>query len=151
MTLHETLKHSISDALRSHDEVRLRTLRSLVAAMTNEAIAKKLGPEAFLTDADALAVLKRAANQRKDSIEQYEKAARQDLAEPEKAELYIIEGYLPTLMTRDEILAIARPKLAEMGLLTGSDAGRFTGVLMKELQGKADGALVKEVVDSLLS
>lgn len=151
MAIHETIKQSIPEALRAHDEVRLRTLRSLVTAMTNEVVAKKRKPNEFLTDDEAVAVVKRAANQRKDSIEQFEKASRADLAEPEKAELTILEAYLPALMSRDEIMPIAKAKMAELGVSTKADVGKFTGALMKELKGKADGGDVKAVVDSLLS
>lgn len=151
MAIHETLKKSIPDALRAHDEVKLRTLRSLVTAMTNEVVAKKRKPEELLTDEEAVAVLKRAANQRKDSIEQFTKGDRQDLAEPEKAELALIESYLPTMMSREDIEKVAKAKMAETGVASKADAGKFTGMLMKELKGKADGADVKAVVDGLLS
>ncbi len=151
MTLHETLKKSIPDALRAKDVVRLRTIRSLVTAMTNEVVAKKRKPDEFLTDEEASIVLKRAANQRKDSIEQFEKASRNDLVEPEKAELAIIESYLPQMMPREEIEKVVRTKMAELGVSSKADAGKLTGALMKELKGKADGGDVKAVVDSLLS
>lgn len=151
MAIHETLKKSIPDALRAKDEVRLRTLRSLVTAMTNEVVAKKRKPDELLSDEEALVVLKRAATQRKDSIEQFEKAGRQDLAEPEKAELAIIGSYLPAMMPREEIEKVARTKMAELGVSSKADSGKFTGALMKELKGKADGADVKAVVDSLLA
>ena len=151
MAIHETIKQSIPEALRAHDEVRLRTLRSLVTAMTNEVVAKKRKPNEFLTDDEAIAVVKRAANQRKDSIEQFEKASRNDLVEPEKLELAILESYLPTLMSRDEIVPIAKAKMAELNISSKADAGKFTGALMKDLKGKADGGDVKAVVDSLLS
>ena len=150
MTIHETLKQSIPEALRAHDEVKLRTLRSLVTAMTNEVVAKKRKPDEYLTDDEAIAVLKRAVNQRKDSIEQFEKASRNDLSEPEKAELAIIEAYLPAQMSQEEIMVIAKAKMAEMGITSKADAGKFTGALMKELKGKADGGVVKAVVDNLL-
>ncbi|OGG77926.1 hypothetical protein A3A36_02545 [Candidatus Kaiserbacteria bacterium RIFCSPLOWO2_01_FULL_52_12b] len=158
--IHETLKKSIPDALRAHDEVKLRTLRSLVAAMTNEVVAKKRRPDEYLNDDEAIIVLKRAANQRKDSIGQFEKASRNDLVEPEKAELAIIESYLPSMMSREDIMAIAKAKMAGLAIPTegGSPGaanlaalrGKFTGMLMKELKGKADGGDVKAVVDSLL-
>jgi len=151
MAIHETIKKSIPDALRAHDEVKLRTLRSLVTAMTNEVVAKKRKPDEFLTDEEALSVIKRAVNQRKDSIEQFEKSSRNDLVEPEKLELVILESYLPAMMSRDEILVIAKAKMAELGVSSKADAGKFTGALMKELKGKADGGDVKAVVDSLLS
>jgi uncharacterized protein YqeY len=151
MAIHETIKKSIPDALRAHDEVQLRTLRSLVTAMTNEVVAKKRKPDEFLTDDEALAVIKRSVNQHKDSIEQFEKASRNDLVEPEKAELAILETYLPSMMSRDEIAVIAKAKMTELGVSTKADAGKFTGALMKELKGRADGGDVKAVVDSLLS
>ncbi|MDP2655440.1 MAG: GatB/YqeY domain-containing protein [bacterium] len=151
MAIHETLKKSIPDALRAHDEVKLRTLRSLITAMTNEVVSKKRKPDEYLNDDEAFAVIKRAVNQRKDSIEQFEKASRNDLVEPEKAELTILESYLPTMMSHEEILTIAKAKMAELGVSGKSDAGKFTGALMKELKGKADGGDVKAVVDSLLS
>lgn len=151
MAIHETLKKAIPDALRAHDEVRLRTLRSLVTAMTNEVVAKKRKPDEYLTDDEAIAVLKRASNQRKDSIEQFEKGGRPELAVPEKAELVIIDSHLPRMMPREEIETIARAKMAELGVSSKADAGRLTGTLMKELKGKADGGDVKVVVDTLLT
>ena len=151
MAIHETLKKSIPDALRAHDEVRLRTLRSLVTAMTNEVVAKKRKPDEYLNDDEAITVLKRAANQRKDSIEQFEKASRDDLAVSEKLELAIIESYLPAQMGREEIMAAAKAKMIELNLSPSADAGKLIGALMRDLKGKADGGAVKTVVDSLLS
>ena len=148
--IHETLKKSIPDAMRAKDEVKLRTLRSLVTAMTNEVVAKKRKPDEFLADEESVAVLKRAANQRKDSIEQFEAAGRTDLANPERAELAIIEGYLPAMMSREEVETVVRAKMEEMGVSTKAEAGKFTGAVMKDLKGKADGADVKAVVDTLL-
>lgn len=151
MSIHETIKAGVPDAMRAKDEVRLRTLRSLLSAMTNEVVAKKRKPDEFLTDEEALTVLKRAANQRKDSIEQFEKGGREDLAVTEKEELAVIEDFLPAQMSREEIETIARAKMAEMGVTDKSGAGKFMGALMTELKGRADGGDVKAVVDSLLS
>src|SRR3989344_6021059 len=151
MALHESLKQQIPDALRAKDEVKLRTLRSLVTAMTNEVVAKKRKPDEFLTDEEARVVIKRAANQRRDSIEQFDKAGRSDLSEPEKAELSIIESFMPSLMTREEIEVVAKAKMTELGVSTKAESGKFIGALMKDLKGKADGAEVKAIVESLLS
>jgi uncharacterized protein YqeY len=150
-TIHESLKAGIPIALKARDEVRLRTIRSLTTAMTNEVVAKKRKPDEFLTDEEALVVLKRASNQRKDSIEQYIKGGRPELAEPEKEELAIIESLLPSQISAREIEPIARAKMLEMGISSKADAGRFTGALMKDLKGQADGGVVKSVVDSLLT
>lgn len=151
MTLHETIKAGIPDALRAKDDARLRTLRSLSAAMTNEVVAKKRKPDELLADDEALAVLKRAASQRRDSIEQFDAAGRTELSAPEREELAVIESFLPAQMGREEIEAVVRAKMAEMGVSEKKDAGRFTGAVMQELKGRADGALVKSVIDSLLA
>lgn len=151
MPIHNTLKAGIPDALRAKDTARLTTLRSLVTAMTNEVIAKKRKPDQFLTDEEALVILKRAANQRKDSIEQFEKADRNDLADTEKAELIVIQSFLPTQMPREEIEKHARAKMTEMSLSQKADAGRLIGALMKDFKGTADGNDVKAVVDTLLA
>ena len=151
MTIHETIKAGIPDALRAKDEVRLRTLRSLASAMTNEVVAKKRKPDEFLTDEEALVVVKRAANQRKDSIEQFEAAGRPELAVPEKEELVVLESLLPEQMSTEEIEVVVRAKMAELGISEKKDAGRFTGAVMQELKGRADGGAVKAVIDSLLT
>jgi uncharacterized protein YqeY len=150
MTIHESIKAGVPEALRSKNEVRLRTLRSLLTAMTNEVVAKKRKPNEFLTDEEALAVLKRAANQRKDSIEQFTNGGRPELAEPEKDELAIIEELLPAMMSREEIEKIAKEKIAALGA-DKSKAGMIVGALMKDLKGKADGGMVKSVIDELLA
>lgn len=139
------------ESLRAKDQVRLRTFRSLATAMTNEVVAKKRKPDEFLTDEEALTVLKRASNQRKDSIQQFEAGGRPELAEPEKEELAVIESLLPEQMSREQIEEVVKAKMSEMGVTDKSGAGKFTGAIMQELKGKADGALVKEVVDSLLA
>ncbi len=151
MAIHESIKTSIPEAMRAKDSVRLTTLRSLVTAMTNEVIAKKCKPDQFLTDEEALVVLKRAANQRKDSIEQFEKADRNELADTEKAELVIIQSFLPVQMSREEIEKVAHTKMAKLALSQKSDAGHLIGALMKDFKGAADGADVKAVVDKLLA
>jgi len=108
-------------------------------------------PDEYLNDDEALVVIKRAVNQRKDSIEQFEKASRNDLVEPEKAELVILESYLPKMMSREEITAVAKTKMIELNLSPSADSGKLIGALMKDLKSKADGGDVKAVVDSLLS
>jgi uncharacterized protein YqeY len=151
MSLHESIKKAIPEALKAREEVRLRTLRSLVTAMTNEVVAKKRKPDEFLTDDEALAVLKRAANQRKDSIEQFEKGGRPELAIPEKEELMIIETFLPAQLTREQIEEAVNEKIIDMNITSKADANKLIGALMKDFKGQADGTVVKEIIDSLLS
>ncbi|MFN3188702.1 MAG: GatB/YqeY domain-containing protein [Candidatus Paceibacteria bacterium] len=149
MTLHESLRESLKEALKAKDAVKLRTVRSIMTACTNELVATGKTPQDMLDDAGVLAVIKRLAKQRKESILQYEAASRPELAEPEKEELVVLEAYLPTLMNQDAIRPIAEAKKAELGIEDKSKMGMLVGAVMKELAGKADGGDVKVVVESL--
>ncbi len=150
MSLQTTIKDGIKDAMKNKDMARLTTLRGLSSAMMNEAVAQNLGPQGELSDDQVIAVLMREAKRRKDSIAQYNEAGRDDLAGDERAELSVIEEFLPKMMSQDEIRPLAEAKIAEMGA-DKSKAGMVTGALMKDLKGKADGNDVKAVVDSLLA
>nr|NIT71453.1 GatB/YqeY domain-containing protein [candidate division KSB1 bacterium]NIX71133.1 GatB/YqeY domain-containing protein [candidate division KSB1 bacterium] len=99
----------------------------------------------MIGDEGAITVIKRLAKQRKDSIEQFEGAGRNELAEKEKAELAILEGYLPEMMGKDEIEKVARVKKDELGVDDKLKMGMLMGAVMKELKGKADGGDVKAV------
>ncbi|MDP3763232.1 MAG: GatB/YqeY domain-containing protein, partial [bacterium] len=90
----------------------------------------------------------RAVKQRKDSIEQFEKGNRKDLAEAEQAELKILETYLPVQMSREEVSAYVKEKQVELNM-NKDKAGQFMGTVMKELKGRADGMIVKEAIDAL--
>ena len=133
----------------ARDAVRLEVMRGMSAAFTNDLVAKGRKPQDILSDEEALAVLTRLSKQRKDSIEQYEKGNRPDLVAEEKAQLAIIETLLPALMGREEVEKIARAKQAELGITDPTKKGMLMAGVMKDLKGKADGQLVKEVVDSL--
>lgn len=149
MALHEDIRNSLTEAMKAKDAVKLRTVRSMLTAFTNELVATGKTPQDVITDDAGLAVIKRLAKQRKDSISQYEAASRFDLAEPEKEELVVLEEYLPTLMTQEAILPIAQAKKAELGIDDKAKIGVLVGAVMKELAGKADGGDVKAVVDGL--
>lgn len=137
--------------MKAKDAVRLRTVRSMLTAFTNELVATGKTPQDMLEDEKVLEVIKRLAKQRKESIVQYEAANRNDLADPEKEELAILEAYLPQMMAQEEIKPIAEAKIAEMGNVDKSKMGMVIGGVMKELAGKADGGDVKAVVEELLS
>ena len=149
MALHEDIKSSLKDALKAKDAAKLRTVRSILTAFTNELVATGKTPQDTIDDTHGLVVIKRLAKQRKDSIEQYEAASRFDLSEPEKEELIVLESYLPTVMTQEQIRPIAEAKKAELGIVDKSKMGMLMGAVMKELSGKADGGDVKNVVESL--
>lgn len=147
--LHQKLREDLKGAMRARDSMRLTVLRWLLSAFTNENVAKKRKPDEVLPDEDVLAVLTRSAKQRKDSIEQFVKGGRSDLVAQETKELAIIQTYLPTPMSQDEIRPLAKAKQTELALTDSSKKGSLMSALMRELKGKADGNDVKAVVDSL--
>lgn len=140
------IKSDMVAAMKAKDALRVQCLRMAMAACTNELVAKGMKPTEVLDDTAVLAVLKRLGKQRKEAAEQFEKGGRTDMAANERAELKIIESYLPQMMARDEIEKVARIKKEELGVTDVSGAGKLTGIVMKELAGKADGNDVKEVI-----
>jgi len=156
--LHQTIKQNITDALRAKDALRLETLRGLNALFLNEMIASKATTE-FLPDDKVLAIIRRSIKQRKDSIEQFEKGGRNDLAQKEKSELKILESFMPAMMPKNEVKLIVHsrieafkasgaidPKLSGPSLI-----GKVTGMIVKELAGKADNADIKASVEEVLA
>jgi len=121
----------------------------MLTAFMNEMVATGRTPQDELKDNEVLAVIKRMAKQRKESIVQFEANDRPELAIPEKEELVVLDSYLPTLMSQEEIRPIAETKKAELGVEDKAKMGILVGAVMKELAGKADGGDVKAVVESL--
>lgn len=148
MSLHAQIKEDVKKAMLARDTVRLNALRNLSAAFTNELVAKSQKPQEELKDEFALAVIKRLSNQRKDSIEQFEKAGRNDLVQNEKDELAILETFLPKMMSKEEIKKVVEAKKSELGITDKAGTGKLIGAVAKELKGKADGADIKTVVEA---
>jgi len=155
--LHEKIKGELKEAMKEKNAVKLSVVRNLLAAFTNEAVTRGHKPDQLLTDEEALAVIKRLAKQRQDSIRQFTAGGRGDLAEAEQAEFAYLETYLPTMMGPEEIKPVVEKVIAALGLPAGrhgattkADAGKVIGAAMKELKNRADGAAVKAVVDELL-
>ena len=152
--IHEQIKNQIKDAMRAKDAIRLEVLRGLAALFSNELIAKQVKGDVpasvtLLGDEDALALIRRSVKQRKDSIEQFEKGGRPELAEKERSELVILEAFLPQQMSKEDIQKFVESKIAGQ-VLDKAKLGQFIGQIMKDLKGKADGTLVKAVVESLV-
>ncbi|OGI68458.1 hypothetical protein A2738_01070 [Candidatus Nomurabacteria bacterium RIFCSPHIGHO2_01_FULL_42_15] len=147
--LHEQIKNGIKEAMMAKDVLRLKAFRAMSAAFTNELVAKNRKPQEMLTDPEAISVITKLAKQRKDSIEQFKKGNREDLVKEEESELAILETYLPKMMDRGEVEKIARIKKEELKITDAAKKGMLMSALMKELKGKADGMVVKAVVDSL--
>lgn len=149
MSLQCDIRNQIKDAMLKRETVRLNVLRGLVAAFTNESVAKGKKPDQELSNPDALLVIKRSVKQRKDSIEQFKAGKREDLASNESTELKILEAFLPEMMSENEIKKIAETKKSELEISDKNKLGVLVGAVMKELKGQADGVTVKQVVESL--
>jgi len=134
-------------AMKSGDAPLRDTLRLMIAAFGNARIAA--GHE--LDDDEAIRALQREARQRRDSIEEYRKASREDLAVREEYELGVIEGYLPQALTDDDLQALVRATIEEVGATGPGDLGKVMGPLMSRVAGRADGKRANELVRELLS
>ncbi len=150
MSLITEISDELKTAMKAGETVKRDTLRFLQSAVKNAAIEKRK-PVAEFTDGEVQDVVKRLVKQRKDSIEQYRAAKREDLVEKEAAELALIEGYLPAQLSRDAVEAIVARVLAGLPDATAKDMGRVMGAVMKETAGQADGAVVRELVMAKLT
>ena len=149
MTTVQKITDGIKTAMLAKDAVRLNTLRLVKADFITEAIALKK-PDA-ISDEEAFTVIKRLAKQRKDSVEQFRKGGREDLAKAEESELEILEEFMPTQMSEKEIREIAEAVKVRIGVTERSKIGQLIGAVMKETSGRADGAMVKSAVEKLFS
>lgn len=147
MSIQSDIKTGISEAMRAKDAVRLTVLRGLLAAFVNEQVKNGLKPDVLIDDENALAVIRRLAKQRRDSISEFGKGGRTDLVEEETKELSVLEKFLPTMMSKEDIWVVVDRKKQELGVTDKSKAGILVGAVMKELKGKAEGTDVKDVVD----
>lgn len=150
MTVPE-LKEHMKQAMRDKDSVALTTIRNVLTACQNECISLGRGPQGELTSEEVTGLLRREIKKLKDSIQQFVDGGREDLATDSKAELAVLEAYVPALMSQDQIKPLVEAKIAELGITDKSESGKLVGTMMKELAGKADGADVKAVIESLLS
>jgi len=151
MSIQTDLKEQMKEAMKAKDQTKLSVIRGLLSEFTNELVnqGKKLQEE--LDDESALKVIVKEAKKRKDSIEQFEKGGRDDLAEQEKAELAILEKYLPEMMSVEEIEKVVEKKKEELGISDKTGMGKLMGSVMSELKEKADGNDVKAAVEKALS
>jgi uncharacterized protein YqeY len=149
LTIHEKIREEVKEAMRARDTMRLNVVRGILSSFVNELVAQKKKPNEVLPDADAFKVIKRLANQRKDSIEQFTKGSRADLVKIEEGELALLQKYLPETMSKSDIKKIAEKKQKELGMTDKASMGKLMGAVMKELKDKADGGDVKEVVERL--
>ena len=149
--LHKKIREDMTNAMRAKDAGRLMVLRGLLTAFTNEAVTRGKKPDVELSDDEAILVIKKASKQRVDSILQFKKGNRMDLAEVEEKELSVLKEYLPEEMKSEDIEKIARAKKDELGISDKSKMGILMGAVMKETGGRADGGVVKKIVESILN
>ena len=151
MGLKEQIGEDIKTAMKAKDKVRLQTVRGIKKAILEKEVELRPKGQDSLTPEQEIELLSQQAKQRRDSIEQFTNAGRNELAEKEKQELAIIETYLPEQVSDAEIENIVDRLIADSGATTMKDLGKVMGPAMKELKGKADGKKIQELVKSKLS
>jgi len=148
MNLKEKINNDLKDAMKSGDKTRLAVVRSIRALILE---FEKSGVGRDLTSEDELKMLTTAAKKRKDSIEQFRNAGRTELADQEEAELKILMEYLPKQMSEEEVKSEVTKLALQIGAKTKEDFPKLMPLVMKELKGKADGKIVKSIVENILA
>jgi uncharacterized protein YqeY len=151
MSLKDRIGEAIKTAMKSKDKLRLETVRSIKKVLLEKEVSVRPSGQEQLTEAQELEVLAQLAKQRRESIEQYRQAGREDLASKEAQELAIIEEYLPKQLSDQELSAALDLIIARVGATTAKDMGKVMGPAMQEFKGKADGKKVQELVKAKLS
>lgn len=146
MGLKDSIDGDLKAAMKARDELRLSAVRMLKAAVKNKEIEKG----SPLTDEDVFGVIASMIKQRKDSVEQYSRGGRADLAEREEAEIKVLQGYLPEQLSAEEVAKIIKDAIAEAGASSARDMGKVMKLVMPRVKGRADGKLVNEKVKELL-
>ena len=146
MSLKAQITEDMKTAMRAKDTERLGTIRLLQAAMKQKEVDERVE----LDDTMVIAIVDKMIKQRKDSIAAFETANRQDLADKEKAEIAVIEGYLPQRMSAEEITTAVKAIVAEVGATGPGDMGKVMGAVKTKLAGKADMGLVSAAVKAAL-
>ncbi|MBC8042615.1 MAG: GatB/YqeY domain-containing protein [Rhizobacter sp.] len=150
MTLKERINEDLKAAMKSGNKPRLETIRAIKKEIIEKETAEKRTSRGDLAPEEELEVLMSMAKRRRDSIEQFNAAARADLAEIEANDLKVLEEYLPAQMSEADVEAAVVRVIAQTGSASAKDAGKVMGMLMKELKGKADGTLVQKLVKEKL-
>lgn len=147
MDLYARIETDMKSALKEGNAVKVSVLRMVISAAKMLVIEKNLKS---VSEGDILQILQRQIKQRKESIEQFEKGKRQDLADKESQELKILESYLPKQLSEDEIKSIIKEAIAETGARAKSDMGKVMKVVTEKTRGRADGKLVSQLVTGML-
>lgn len=146
MPIMERLTQDMKTAMKNKDKTRLSVIRMVRSSMKNEEIKLQRN----LTEEDALGILSRELKQQKDSLQEFEQAGRDDLAAKAKAEIAILEDYLPEPLTEEEIQSIVRAAIQESGASSKADMGKVMKLVMPQVKGRADGKVVNRTVLEML-
>jgi hypothetical protein len=149
--LQDQLTVQLKDAMRARDALQTSVIRGMLAAFTNELVAKGRKPQETLGDDEAIAVIRRLAKQRTESIEQFKRGNRLDLADKEAAEFAMLETYLPAQMSDERIIQIVEEKKTVLGITNVSEKGKLMAAVMQALKGQADGNKVRILVEKALN
>ncbi len=148
MNLNEKINQQLKDAMKSGDKLRLETIRSIRALILE---FEKSGSGKEMTPDDEIKLLTTSAKKRKESIEQFQNAGRVELAEKEMKELKIIEEFLPKQLSNEEVADEIKKIALEIGAKSKEDFPKLMPAAVKSLKGRADGKIIKEIVEKLLS
>ncbi|NJL52705.1 MAG: GatB/YqeY domain-containing protein [Hydrococcus sp. SU_1_0] len=151
MSLKEQIGEDIKTAMKAKDKLRLQTVRGIKKAILDKEVELRPQGQDSLTPEQEIELLSQQAKQRRDSIEQFTNAGRDDLAQRESQELAIIETYLPEQVSDEEVARVIDELIVSSGATTMKDLGKVMGPAMKQLKGKADGKKIQELVKSKLS
>jgi uncharacterized protein len=151
MSLKERIGEDIKLAMKAKDKIRLETVRGIKKAILEKEVDLRPKGQDSLTEEQEIELLAQLAKQRRDSIEQFQKAGRDDLADKESQELAILETYLPEQIDDTELKSVVDEIIASVGATTAKDLGKVMGVAMKQLKGKADGKKIQALVKDKLS
>ncbi|MCL5428996.1 MAG: GatB/YqeY domain-containing protein [Chloroflexi bacterium] len=146
MAVKNDLEKALKDAMRANDAVRKSTLRVALTAI-KEAEVQKMGE---LDDPAVLAILQKEVKSRQEALAEAEKAGRQDLIENAKAEMKVLEGFLPKSLSQQELETMVQAAIAELGASTPADMGKVMKAVLPKVQGRADGGQVSQLVRSKL-
>ena len=147
MNLLDRLTVDMKEAMKNKEKQRLSVIRMVKSALQNEAI--KLQKE--LTEDEALTVLNRELKQRNDSLHEFEKANREDLAEKVREEVVILKAYMPEQLSEEEVAEIVKQAIQEIKASSKADMGKVMGLVMPKVKGKTDGTVVNRLVQQLLT
>jgi uncharacterized protein YqeY len=143
------IREDLKEAMKAKDTLKLNVIRGVLTAFTNELVATNHTPQDILGDDDAIKVIRRIIKQREDAISQYTAAGRSDLADEDTAQMEILKNYVPAQASFEDVKIVAEKIKLEMGDIDKSKMGILIGAVKKEMGDKADGSVVKSVVESL--